>query len=326
MSRVDTTAVSQPSTPVSISPAFRELPPPVIVIGMHRSGTSMVAGMLSVMGLFLDPEFPCAPEPTGEVVPDAQLRTNGYAESVAFRLLNESILMSAGANWFDVEPFLARRNRRLFARSNVARMQLATYGSLLRDHIALRPGHITGAWGWKDPRTSLILPYWLRLFPDARLLHVRRQDQGIVKSLQRRAAQQATEPSVAPSVGARASRLLRNPLLMVNAVERRLGLGSPPAASSANLQDRDFCYKLTERYVQECLAYRHLGDRYLEIWYEDVLDDPASIVPRIAAFAQLKPSQSAQQMARDLVGRDAKPNPAGKSDLLQTGLQSCKAT
>jgi hypothetical protein len=320
MSHGHVTGVSPPSIhPVSISPAFRTLPPPVIVIGMHRSGTSMVAGMLSVMGLFLDPAFPCSPDQTGNVVPDAQLRTNGYAESTAFRLLDEAVLMSAGANWFDVEPFLARRERRGFARGNLARMQLATYGSLLRDHLAHRPAGASGTWGWKDPRASLLLPYWLRLFPEARLLHVRRQDQGIVNSLMRRAAQQAEEPTTAPTVSTRASRLLRNPLLAINALQRRLGLTAPPGATADSLLDRDFCHKLTDRYVQECLAYRYLGDRYLELWYEDVLDDPEGTVSRITAFAQLTPSQSAQQMARDLVGRDVKPSAPRSSHLTQTG-------
>jgi hypothetical protein len=277
---------------------------------MHRSGTSVVAGMLSMMGVYLDPAFPCSANPTDDVLPDAQSRTNGYAESVAFRLLNESILTSAGANWYDIEPLLARRDQLVFARANVARMQLATYGSLIDGHLALRPSTAGNAWGWKDPRNSLILPYWLRLFPQARLLHVRRQEEGIVNSLMRRAAQQAAEPSTPPGIGARASRLLRNPLLAVNALERRLRLAPPSKTTAGSLIDREFCYRLTDRYVQECLRYRELEDRYLEIWYEDILDDPAGIVTRIADFARLEPGHATRLRAAGMVGRE-KSQPGG---------------
>src|SRR4051794_13631081 len=43
--------------PPLIHPGFRRLSPPVIVIGMHRSGTSLVAGMLSVLGVFIGPRL-----------------------------------------------------------------------------------------------------------------------------------------------------------------------------------------------------------------------------------------------------------------------------
>ncbi|HTE20391.1 MAG TPA: hypothetical protein VK689_18660, partial [Armatimonadota bacterium] len=42
--------------PALVHPAFRRLPPPLIVLGMHRSGTSVVAGILARLGVYMGPE------------------------------------------------------------------------------------------------------------------------------------------------------------------------------------------------------------------------------------------------------------------------------
>jgi hypothetical protein len=38
-----------------------------------------------------------------------------------------------------------------------------------------RKGCSSGPWGWKDPRNSLTLPFWLQVFPGARVLIVHRK-------------------------------------------------------------------------------------------------------------------------------------------------------
>jgi hypothetical protein len=42
------------------------------------------------------------------------------------------------------------------------------------------------AWGWKDPRNSITLPVWLKLFPDARVIHIVRNGVDVAESLYRR--------------------------------------------------------------------------------------------------------------------------------------------
>ena len=62
---------------------------PVLVVGMHRSGTSLLARLLAEMGLCLGPDL-----------------TPLY-ESRFFRRLNQEILGRAGASW--TRPRRARR-------------------------------------------------------------------------------------------------------------------------------------------------------------------------------------------------------------------------
>jgi hypothetical protein len=122
---------------------------PVAVVGMHRSGTSMVAKLLQQAGLHLGDET--------DLMPAADENPEGFYEHLEFVRLNDEVLNAAGAGWdcppaagFDwddeaLDPFRVRAQR-------------------LAAPLAERP-----PWGWKDPRTSLTLPFWRRAFGPLRV-------------------------------------------------------------------------------------------------------------------------------------------------------------
>ncbi|HZO90482.1 MAG TPA: sulfotransferase [Chthonomonadaceae bacterium] len=286
-----------------ISAPFRVLPPPLIIVGMHRSGTSLVAGMLTILGVYLDPAMMPPAEGERLSIPDEQLRQDGYGEAQDFRLLNERLLARASASWDYVEPFLQRRDRPTFARLSLARMQLATFGSLRSSFLRPLPPDYRGPWGWKDPRTSLTLPYWLRLFPEARILHVRRNPENVVNSLQRRAHAWAETSLAPPSFGARLQRALLHPDVALHYLGRRLGLVSSAASARPSLLDRDYCLRLCQQYVEECARFRAYGDRYLEVQFEEIIQDPATLAANLAQFAGITPSSTRMQQAIDFVCR-----------------------
>ena len=118
--------------------------PPVIITGMHRSGTSLTASFLSVLGIHL-----------GERLLPAD-RTNpfGYFEDVDFveshrRMLQEGTRENDGGHrdwgWTESERLDPSR----FAPH-------AQSARALVDERARQPG----LWGWKDPRTTLLLDFW----------------------------------------------------------------------------------------------------------------------------------------------------------------------
>ncbi len=100
-----TSCTSLPDAP-SLHPAFRNLPAPLIVIGAHRSGTSMVAGMLELLGVEMGTRSPLQP---GCQV-DVYLRSSGYSEGFDAYLLNELLLARAGTAWHTPGPFLDTRD------------------------------------------------------------------------------------------------------------------------------------------------------------------------------------------------------------------------
>jgi hypothetical protein len=274
------------TTGALVHPAFRRLPAPAIVVGMHRSGTSLVAASLSLLGVFFGSEV-AAVAGSGECPNEDQLRS-GYGEAADFYLLNELLLARAGATWMSVEPFLARRGSTDFAEDSRLVLQLATFLQLRTGYLRGAGAGFSGSWGWKDPRNSLTLPLWEQLFPEARIIHVRRDPEAAAESLHRRARYLSGRCDPAGTakrdvpLGFRAEWALGNPAACCRRLWARLCGGSGTSAPPDPCLDRDFCSVLAARYVEQCDRYRDRGERYLEVSFEEFLADAPSIARRLA--------------------------------------------
>lgn len=146
---------------------------PLIICGMHRSGTSMLARILAARGLFIGH------------------RLGKHPEALFFHRLNEAILRAAGASWDRPAALLRMLGEpgaatRLAATLRPRLRGLGTWSYLGPRIVAARArigAHLPFAWGWKDPRNSLLLPVWLELFPEARVLRIRRHGVDVAASL-----------------------------------------------------------------------------------------------------------------------------------------------
>lgn len=139
----------------------------VAVAGMHRSGTSMVARILGECGLYIgEPE---------QLVPATATNPEGHFEHVEFLNLNKAVLVALLGSW--------KRPPRRFAWRALGR-RLAP----LRDDAAalIRRMDRGSPWAWKDPRTSLTLPFWLPLLPDLRVIVCVRDPLSVARSLEAR--------------------------------------------------------------------------------------------------------------------------------------------
>jgi hypothetical protein len=140
----------------------------VCVLGMHRSGTSLVTRMLNLLGVDLGPE-----EKLLHPGPDNPL---GFWEHEEFVALNKKILSDLGGNWHDPPAF---------ERGWEASPQLSdTRGAALE--LVAREFGSSELWGWKDPRTSLTLPFWQQLIPGMRYVVCVRNPLDVARSLGRR--------------------------------------------------------------------------------------------------------------------------------------------
>src|SRR5438034_178187 len=139
----------------------------VAVAGMHRSGTSMVARILGECGVYLgEPE---------ELVPATPTNPEGHFEHVDFLRVNKAVLAKLLGSW-------KRPPRRL------AWLVLAPRLASLREEASGLVSGMDGRspWAWKDPRTSLTLPFWLPLVPDLRLVVCVRDPLAVARSLEAR--------------------------------------------------------------------------------------------------------------------------------------------
>lgn len=153
--------------------SYRQLPPPIILLGMHRCGTSMLAQMLQACGVFIG----------------AKLLEN--YECLFFNKLNIKLLESAGATWEHPEPYLAKASDPGFHRHGAEWIAQRMDAEFAKKHLGLKHrrfmvGHLPRRWGWKDPRTCLTMNIWNEVFPEARLLHITRHPLDVAISLERR--------------------------------------------------------------------------------------------------------------------------------------------
>ena len=146
---------------------FLEEAAPVCIAGMHRSGTSTVAQLLYRCGLYLGDEK--------NLLAFGHANPDGHWENKHFIRINEDILRAYDAGW-DLPPHLGPD----WQRAEELRPQREEAKRLLDKFQGHEP------WGWKDPRSSLTLPFWLDLLPDARTVVCLRNPVEVALSLQKR--------------------------------------------------------------------------------------------------------------------------------------------
>ena len=143
----------------SRSPAEASIP--LVITGMHRSGTSMLASAMQAAGVAIG----------DELLGPSRSNRKGHFEDRDFLDLHEAIFADHGRTVYDAPeagPLEVPPARRRQAESLVA----------ARSHLPL--------WGWKDPRTCLFLDFWASMLPRARFLLIVRDPDEVVASLRTR--------------------------------------------------------------------------------------------------------------------------------------------
>jgi GT2 family glycosyltransferase len=140
----------------------------VLVLGMHRSGTSAVARVHTLLGLDageVDELLPAHPSDNPK----------GYWERSEINALHDALLASAGHTWYRVAGFDARR-------LDPEASEVAGPSQRLRELVSQwnargRP------WLVKDPRLCLLLPVWQRIGASCAHVVVVRDPREIAASL-----------------------------------------------------------------------------------------------------------------------------------------------
>jgi hypothetical protein len=113
----------------------------ILVLGMHRSGTSAVARAINLLGVPL-----CRAE---DLFESDGNNVRGYWESRTLMRFNDELLSALQASWRC--PPVDVRMGRLHARRELAEGRRLLHWS-----------HPTPQWVWKDPRNCALLPFWRR--------------------------------------------------------------------------------------------------------------------------------------------------------------------
>ena len=119
----------------------------VVVTGMHRSGTSALTRVINLLGIPLADRSDLWLELPGN--------NAGYWESASLAQLNERLLGRLKATWWCPPP--PGQESRLSREAGLVAEARRMFCDL----------HPTRRWVWKDPRTSLTLPFWRAVLSDS---------------------------------------------------------------------------------------------------------------------------------------------------------------
>ena len=136
----------------------------IVVLGMHRSGTSVVARLLNLMGAYFGTENTS----TGA----SEENEKGFWERIDVRSLNDSILHNANCDWDRIADFNTESIPPVFLD---AYQRSAT--EIILNLDAHRP------WFIKEPRLCVLFPVWRHVLEMPFCVHVIRNPVEVAQSL-----------------------------------------------------------------------------------------------------------------------------------------------
>lgn len=143
----------------------------LLVLGMHRSGTSMIAEALHSGGLSVASRL---------IAADPEINARGYWEDEELVAINEDLFAALGSQWYDLQPL---------PDNWWTQAELDPLRERAKSHLSNEYGSDSAS-VIKDPRLSLLLPFWLPLFSELNFnvsaLIVCRNPLAIARSLTRR--------------------------------------------------------------------------------------------------------------------------------------------
>ena len=139
---------------------------PVLVTGCARSGTSMIAGIVSLGGAF-----------GGKLSGPTRYNQKGMFE-------NNEIRNYLVKKWLRGENYDTMGQRPLpeTSRCKEVAPKMAESWRANVELIMLKQGYLSGPWFYKGAKACLMWPIWAAAFPEAKWLIVRRNDEEIAQS------------------------------------------------------------------------------------------------------------------------------------------------
>jgi len=121
----------------------------IIVLGMHRSGTSALTGTLRLLGVYLGDDF----------LPATEHNLKGFWELKKIFNIHEQILGSLNSSWHDIFPL--PKQWHVSPLIKPIRTELTQFIQYTFSN--------KGLWAIKDPRMCTLLPLWFEIFKDLKL-------------------------------------------------------------------------------------------------------------------------------------------------------------
>ena len=232
---------------------------PIVIAGMHRSGTSMLSKILE----------------NGDIKLGSMKDTNH--ESLFFQRINIWMMSLISSSWDSPREFLdidskviddisIQLNQLLESRSNML------YFGWRALFLKKKFSDMQSYWGWKDPRNTFTADLWSNIFPDMKIIYVVRHPIDIAESLMSRQGKE-----------------IKNDLSRVKkidgVVKTLLKINHTNYNSSMIINSYEACFKLIDLYYNK-ISKRNL-DNSIIVRFEDLLFNPREKFNDIFKFCGL---------------------------------------
>ena len=240
---------------------------PIVITGMHRSGTSLISKILLNnnvnLGSHLDINY----------------------ESIYFQRINKWIMSCNGSSWDNPKSFNRLNNADINIFKNKLEGTLNNrfnnsfyfgYFNFLANHSFL---NLESLWGWKDPSNTFTAIIWREIFPNMKIVNITREPLSVCNSLllrqsKLRGADSKFNKNILPFF---------LPLLSVNRAN---------ILSSFNIKNIDDCLELYKKYLKQMkLNEEKFGDNLFNLQYEELLNNPEKTIRNICDFCEIKVSK-----------------------------------
>jgi hypothetical protein len=270
---------------------------PVIIIGMHRSGTSLISRLLQELGLFVGWD-----------------NTN-ESEAKFFLARNEKLFQVSGGSWDNPKPIdVLVQNEELRAQAiriltrDLQSWRMINYLGPQRYFEYSNVFNLDVPWGWKDPRNTFLLPLWLDIFPNAKIVHIYRNGVDVAQSLgvreQKRIANELSRhPELDETVRDQWQQLkqsggslylfrkLQNRVAKMHPLERYEHIKVRPCISVEK------GFELWSTYMERVYRIlRGLSNPVYELKYEEFLAHPFQFLDSLQQFCELNAGTERIQM------------------------------
>ena len=217
---------------------------------MHRSGTSLITRLLRSCGVFMGEKFGI------------------NDEAFFFQKINSWVLKQVGGRWDNPEVYKyaneeLKNNIISFVRNYIDSYNLIEYLGL-KNYVKYKHiNQVDFMWGWKDPRTSITLDLWDKIFPNAHIINVYRNPIDVAYSLFIR------EGKLDKARKTNYSKKVYDPLIL-----KKDGMFQ----MSPRCHNIDECFCLWKYYVDSIIDFeRRSNKKIINIKYEDLLESPKKV-------------------------------------------------
>lgn len=262
--------------------------PPIIILGMHRSGTKLISWIMRQLGVFMGRDL------------------DANHESYHFIRLNNWILHKYDGSWDRPPSVSAIRELSPTRNQIIRRLTAVTSGKQMLRYLGplkysqYKMKRFSNPWGWKDPRNTFTSWLWDEIFPDANYIYIVRCGVDVAQSLIKRERQTYRLIERIQNI----KQLFLDILTIKRSFSKfppNLGnLRQKASLGCANLED---AFGLWETYLEAALEFLQTKvdkNRLIEISYEKLLEQPTNYINMLADISNSKISM---EQVQDIISK-----------------------